>query len=410
LRDASDHLLEKIVLAMTSYDKKMLIAGGGYADIPLILSAKKLGYYVYTTGNRPEELGHNYSNEYIKADFSNLDEMLDLANQIKIDAVCPCCNDFSALSSSYIAENMNLPGHDKFLTTKLIHHKDSYRKFASENGIATPRAKSYTDSAEAILDIDSFLFPLIVKPVDLTGGKGVTTIRSKDETKKAINKAFDISRAKKIVIEEFLQGTRHGFSAFLRDSKVVFYFTDNEYYYLNQYLVSGASAPGDVPQNVVKILIADSEKIASILKLKTGIFHIQFIINNGEPVIIEICRRPPGDLYVKLVEISTGIDYPGYIVRAFTGDNCDDMTHADPKGFYTRHCVMCDRTGIIKDIFIDPAIKDNIIEKFMWWNPDDSVTDIYTAKFGIVFLKFNSMDEMLKKSSELQELIKVKIE
>ena len=102
----------------------MLIAGGGYADIPLILSAKKLGYYVITTGNRPEELGHFYSDEYHHTDYSDLKAMLTLSKQLKINAICACCNDFSALSSAYVAENLGLPGHDSYETTKIIHHKD----------------------------------------------------------------------------------------------------------------------------------------------------------------------------------------------------------------------------------------------------------------------------------------------
>lgn len=110
--------------------KKLLIAGGGYADIPLIFSAKKLGYHVITTGNRPDELGHLYSDEYHQADFSDIKTMLTLSKQLKISAICACCNDFSALSSAYVAENLGLPGHDSYNTAKIIHHKDLYRQFA----------------------------------------------------------------------------------------------------------------------------------------------------------------------------------------------------------------------------------------------------------------------------------------
>ena len=71
-------------------NKKLLIAGGGYADIPLINAAKDLGYYVITSGNRPDELGHKESDEYRYADFSEPETMLELAKALKIDAICPC--------------------------------------------------------------------------------------------------------------------------------------------------------------------------------------------------------------------------------------------------------------------------------------------------------------------------------
>jgi len=79
---------------MKNNKKKLLIAGGGYADIPLILSAKKLGYYVITSGNRPDEMGHKYSDEYRKADFSDREAILNLAISSKVSAICACCNDF----------------------------------------------------------------------------------------------------------------------------------------------------------------------------------------------------------------------------------------------------------------------------------------------------------------------------
>ena len=384
---------------------KMLIAGGGYADIPLIQAAKKLRFYVITSGNRPDELGHRYSDEYQNADFSAPDSMLDLARRLNISAICACCNDFSALSSAYVAEKMGLPGHDAFEIANTIHHKDSYREFALKNDIPTPRAMGAYTVKEALKAVDVLTFPLIVKPVDLTGGKGVSTIHEPIQAQEALEKAFAASRAKRIVVEEFIEGTRHGFSAFLRDGRVVFYFWDNEYYYLNPYLVAAAAAPGLVSYDVIKELCEVSENIASILSLKTGIFHIQYILHKGKPVIIEICRRAPGDLYIKLVEHATGVNYAEWIVRASAGLACDELAHVDPKGFFTRHCVMASRAGILKDVLFDHKLDNKIIDRLMWWKPGDQVTDVLTTKFGIVFLKFNSQSEMIKTTERLHELI-----
>ena len=384
---------------------KMLIAGGGYADIPLILAAKKIGYYVITSGNRSDELGHNYSDEYRKADFSDPDAMLELARSLKISVICPCCNDFSALSCAYVAEKLGLPGHDSFEVAKIIHHKDRYREFAMRNSIPTPRATGVGNIEDGLNAINLLRFPLIIKPVDLTGGKGLSTIHEKDQARGAIEKAFQISRAKRVVVEEYLEGSRHGFSTFLRNGRVVFYFSDNEHYYLNPYLVSAASAPGLVPCDVMKQICDLSEKIASLLSLKTGIFHIQYILHKGQPVVIEICRRAPGDLYVKFVEIATGVDYAKWIVRASAGLDCGELEHVEPKGFFTRHCVMASRIGILNDVRFDRSLDNMIIEKLMWWKQGDQVTDVLTTKLGIVFIKFDSQDEMMKTTERLHDLI-----
>jgi len=387
--------------------KKLLIAGGGYADIPLILAAQKMGFYVITSGNREEDLGHQYSDEYRKADFSDKEKMLELAQELGIDAVCPCCNDFSALSCAYIAEQIGLPGHDPLQTAEILHHKDNYRMFAAANDILSPKAESFSDSINALKSIHKFKFPVIVKPVDLTGGKGVSKINSLSEAKQAVETAFLLSKAKRVVIEEFIEGTNHGLSTFIRDGKVVFYFADNEHYFLNKYMVSGASTPGDVPKEAIETLVWESEKIASLLKLKDGIFHIQFILKDMTPYIIEICRRPPGDLYIDFVKYATGVDYPSYIVKAFAGLSIDDLSHAAPHGFYTRHCVMTDQTGTVQDVVFEESINNNIIDKFMWWKQGDVIADVTTQKFGIVFLKYDSNEDMNKKVLQLNNLIQV---
>lgn len=385
--------------------KKLLLAGGGYADIPLIRAAQNLGYYVVTTGNRPEELGHKVSDEYRPADYSDPEAMLDLAKDIGINAISPCCNDFSAISSAYVAEQLGLPGHDSYETSQLIHHKDSYRKFALVNDVPTPYAKGFDNLETALSSTGDFRFPLIIKPVDLTGGKGITKVTDQSEIKLALEDAFAISKLGRVVVEEFIEGSRHGFSAFLRDGKVVFYFTDNEYYYLNQYMVSAASAPSTVPVSSVQELVFQSEKIAELLSLKTGVFHVQFILRDDEPVIIEICRRPPGDLYIKLVEHATGIDYPSWIVRASCGLDCSDLIQKDSDGYYLRHCIMTSRPGVLDSVVIDPLIEKNIIDSMMWWTPGDKVENHLISKFGIVFLKFDSQDELLSKSNEMQSFI-----
>jgi len=395
---------------MPIFRKKMLIAGGGYADIPLILAGQKIGYRVITSGNRPEELGHRYSNEYRPADFSNPDAILRLARKLDVSAICACCNDFSALSAAYAAEEMGLPGHDSFETAQIIHHKDRYREFALAHGIATPRALGFTSREEALAGIKELPLPLIVKPVDLTGGKGMTTLRRSDDEAAAIDKAFAISRTKRIVVEEFIEGTRHGFSAFLVDGRVAFHFTDNEHYFLNPYMVSAASAPSIVPESAVKMLCADAKKIAGLLKLKTGIFHVQFIMQDGMPVIIEICRRAPGDLYIRLVELATGENYPKWIVSAEAGLDCGAIRQAAPRGCYTRHCIMSATPGRVRDIVFDSSIEKNIVDQFIWAKKGDMVADVMTSKFGIVFLRYQSQTEMLDKTQRLQQLIRVETE
>lgn len=406
-----------------SLNKKMLLLGGGHAEIPLIQAAHELGWYVITTGNAREGLGHPYADKNVFADFSDKDAMLELAKSEGVQAVCSGCNDFALLSTVYVCEKLGLPGHDSYATSLEIHHKDKYRALATRLGIPTPRALVVRSIADFEAAIAQLTFPIIVKPVDLTGGKGIHRAANADEAREAYKDACSRTRQDHIVVEEFVQGSNHGFSAMLVKGKVAFAFSDNEQYYINKYMVSGANSPSTSSDKTLAMLREYSERIAQELHLVDGILHIQYIERaDGTPVIIEICRRPPGDLYIKFVKYATGIDYPKFIVQAETGEDISDIADVPTQGFWLRHCIMADCQageqtatgdickGIVRDVTFAPEIHGNIVEKFLWYKPGEVITDKLIYKAGIVFFKFNTLAEMQDKTAHMTELAKITIE
>lgn len=395
---------------MPTKKPKLLIAGGGYSEIPLIEAGKSLGFHVISSGNRLNDLGHLYADEVQLLDYSDMEAMLKLAKKLQIDAICAGCNDFSALTAAYVAEKLSLPGHDSFTTANLIHHKDLYRQFAQLIEIPTPRANGFNTVNSALAELNNLIYPIIIKPVDLTGGKGISTANNAIDAKSAIIRAFEISRAKRIVIEEFIQGSRHGISTLLLNGKVSFYFHDDEYYYQNPFLVSAASSPGSLSDIIIKNLIETIELIAHRLDIRMGLVHVQFIVNtSGMPVIIEICRRAPGDLYLRLVQHATGFNYSEYIVRAATGLDCSSIKQYLVKKYITRHCIMSNKNGIIKNVSINKKIQNKIFDQMIWWKIGDQIEHSLTHKLGIVFLQFDSISEMRQITPDLHELIKVDI-
>lgn len=396
---------------MNSLNPKLLLLGGSHAEIPLILAAKELGYYVITTGNDQKGLGHSYADKNIFADFSDKNAMLTLASTEKIDAICSGCNDFALLSTAYVAEKLSLPGHDSYEIAKQIHHKDKYRKLAESLEIPTPKSIRISTIEELEKNITSLQFPIIIKPVDLTGGKGIQKADSIEEAKNAFSIAMKKTRENYCIAEEFIEGSRHGFSCYICKERVVFYFADNEQYFLNQYLVSGANTPSSSSRATLEMLKEYSERIAKKLHLVDGILHIQYIEkDNGIPFIIEVCRRSPGDLYIKLVQYATGINYSKFIVMAETGMDVSAILDAPTQGFWLRHCIMASRTGIIQQVSFAKEIQDKVIEKFLWYKPGENVPDLLHYKAGIVFLKFQSEKEMAFYTEKISEYIKIEFE
>ncbi|MCP4760677.1 MAG: ATP-grasp domain-containing protein [archaeon] len=376
--------------------KKILINGGGYADIPLIKAAKDLGFHVITTGNRPNDLGHQFSDEYIKADFSDNNEILDLVKKTNCSYIVPSCNDFAMLSASFATGKMDFPYLDDLVTTKILHHKDLYRKFAQDNNILTPVAYGIQSISEADDILSKITFPLLIKPVDMTGGKGISFINNYLEAKEALKKAFEISKAKRVILEEFIQGSQHSCSVLIKDRKVSFSFFADEYYFKNEFLVAGAYSRFNIEEKIKITIFNQVDKIVQILKLKDGVFHVQYIEQDRTPYIIEITRRSPGDLYLKLVEFSTGINYSKLIVKA----NCGllknkDFNHDLTSHHVVRHCVMSDKNGRFNTVHYDQNIQNKVIYKFQLMQPGDRVDNYLVQKMEIVFLQFTTYKEMM---------------
>lgn len=395
-----------------SFKKKMLLLGGGHAEIPLIQAAQSLGWYVITTGNDRKGLGHPYADKNVFVNYSDKDAMLELAKNEGVQAVCSGCNDFALLSTAYVCEKLGLPGHDSYATSLKIHHKDKYRALATRLGIPTPRALVVRSAADFETAIAQLTFPIIVKPVDLTGGKGIHCAANAEEARIAYKDACSRTREDHIVVEEFVQGSNHGFSAMLVKGKVAFVFADNEQYFMNKYLVSGANTPSASGSETLAKLRDYSERIARELHLVDGILHIQYIEKaDGTPVIIEICRRPPGDLYIKFVKYATGIDYPKFIVQAETGEDISGIADVPTQGYWLRHCIMAGPEiadgSTVCDVTFAPEIQGNIVEKFLWYKPSDVVTDKLIYKAGIVFFRFGSLAEMQDKTARMTDLVKV---
>ena len=331
--------------------KRLLVAGGSHAELPVIEAAKKAGWYVITTGNDQNSIGHKKADKYVKGDYSDKEFILELAKKENVDGIVSGANDFSYLSVSYACEKLGYKGHDSYETAKKIHIKNQFRQTLSKLNIRTPSVKKCFSVSECNALVNTICFPVVVKPVDLTGGKGVRICNNFDELKQSVEQALNVTRKDFVIIEEFIKGSPHGFSSFIKNGKVVWHIVDNEQYGDNKYLVLGASSPSDIPQYAEFTLINDVENLARECNLVDGLFHVQFILEeSGYPVMIDPCRRMPGDLYILLAKYVTEIDVPYEILKYETGLNDIDK-YESSHNYIARECIMGKKTGKIKNIF-----------------------------------------------------------
>lgn len=389
--------------------KKILIPNGSFHDIPLIKEAKKMGYYVITSGAAPEQIGHSYADEYVYGDFSDKELMLKIAQEKQIDAICSNCNDFGYLTACYIAEKMGLPGHESYENAVILHHKDKFKKLAKKLNLFSPLAESF-DSADAAKKwLVGANYPIIVKPVDLGAGQGIKRADTLEEAENAVENAFSKSRSKVIVIEPFIEGTCHSFNAFIVNQKVSSCYSDNEYMKYDKYRVSTSTSPATGIENVETILIEQTEIIAEELQLTDGLVHSQYILDHdGRPHILEITRRMSGDWYPYPEMRATGIDWMSYIVKAQCGMDCSDFPqNVHQQGYTGRHCLNGNRTGVVTGVVFKEGLKQHIYDSVMWFGNGFEIKNIIKDYPGIIFFEFEDHDEMMNIIDHIEDYIEL---
>ena len=327
-----------------------LITGGSHSEIPLVKAARRLGHRVATLGADARGAAHQISDKAIIRDFSAPRNITDAMSDLEPAAVIPGCNDYSYLACAQaLAEaGKTSYGFDSPEIATKLHHKDRFRQLQVE--VNLPRIKSMIigDQSHGELELSELQFPLIVKPVDLSGGKGIKKVTDPAGLQIALKWAFKDTRAQRVLVEEYLAGSHHSLFLLQVNGEARFtYFADEYFCEHAPFLVCGAYTTTGLPASVQQSVIDDTLKIARVMPLVDGLIHIQFVWNEGsKPVIIEATRRPPGDLYLELVErcsdlcvLNTLIGFHG----GKLGEPLDSFVCNQSKvGRVLRHCIWAD--------------------------------------------------------------------
>lgn len=375
--------------------KKMLLLNGSFNEVQLILAAHRLGYYVITSGNDSSGEGHKYANEYCPCDYSDKDAVYEQAKQKQVDVICACSNDFGALSAAYACEKLGISGHDKYETCRFFHEKDCFKEMAKELNLPTPAAAWFDCVEDAVAYIDNLsYFPQIVKPADLSGGKGIKKVSNRTEAKEAVKEAFCRSKVKRILIEEYIEGKQQGITVFIQNKKVVLEYATNDDAYVNPYMVWLAYPPDNNYPKVREAIVADIEKIASAKDVSDGFLTIQYMVRDGKPYYIETMRRSLGNQHYLCMSKDTGVDFYELYIRSQCGEDCSGLLSKahELESYSGFMAIFAPSNGKVKSVEIDEVFQKKLFNIKMLNGPGYCVTDYLNDKLGMLYFTLDKQD------------------
>ena len=187
--------------------KKILLLGGSAQQVVAIKTAKQLGYYTVLCDYLPDNPGQYVADKYYNASTTDVEAVYEIARSEQVDGILAYASDPAALPAAIVAERLGLPSNPA-KSVEVLGLKYPWRQFLHEHGFACPKFFSFhpdTSFDEIKANCTDFTFPVVVKPTDSSGSKGVTRLDSWEGLEKAVAWADSYSRNKVLLIEEFIQ-------------------------------------------------------------------------------------------------------------------------------------------------------------------------------------------------------------
>ena len=395
-----------------------MLLGGTHYVIPLIEIAHQYGMYVITADYLPSNVAHKYADEYCNVNIVDKEKTLEEARKRKIDGIMSFACDPGVITAAYVAEKMNLPTVGPFESVEILQNKGKFRKFLQDNGFNVPNARSYHTYKEIEEDIEAINFPVIVKPTDSAGSKGVTKVNNKEQLKEAVNTALTVSISKEFIIEDYIvpEGHPSDTDSFSLNGELVYTSFNTQLFdekASNPYVPAAFYWGSTYSDEQKEYLKAELQRLISLLKMNTAIYNIETRIGcNGLPYIMEMSPRGGGNRLAEMLNRAYGVDLIKAAICSCVGMKVEEKWIKESSNICIFEYILhANREGVFEDVIIDSDLEKYVIEKDIWVDKGEEIKKFTGANntLGTIVFFFPSKNILENKVEKIFELIEVKI-
>lgn len=386
----------------------------------VIQTAHKLGYYTITCDYLPDNTAHKFSDEYHNVSIIDKEAVLKLAQELKIDGIISFACDPGVVTAAYVAEKMGLPFQGSYESTRILQDKGLFREFLSNNGFNCPHAKSYSDSSSPFHDLEFFHWPVIVKPVDSAGSKGVTKVDSPDKLADAIEYAIQSSLDQRFIIEDYLtfEGYHSTADCFSINGELKFYtyadhlFDSNA---PNPFVPICQIYPSMMSLEHQEYLAKETQRLMKLLDMRSGIYNIETCVaSDGKAYIMEVSPRGGGNMIADIQKLAFGIDLIEAELKCAVGDFPPPIDQYECDGVWCEMAIhdKNGNTGVFESLYIDPVIEKKHVKHVALSVKQGDFVEPFTGAnkaLGDMFLRFDSREELNEAMNHIDEWMKIKL-
>ncbi len=294
----------------------VIILGASFLQVPLIEAARRLGVRSIVVDMDPDAVGRDIADEFHCISTLDTDAIMDLARRVKPSGITTTATDAPMKVVAAVAAELGLPAitpeaalacTDKFVMAKAFEAA----------GVPHPEYRLVNSFADAEAAAASIGFPLILKPTDSSGSRGVVIVEDPSELQDAYEYAQLYSRGGQVIAEEFLVGTEISLEMFHdRERMHVVVVTDKYTSGAPHFVELGHSQPSELPEDILDAARAVAIAASEAVGIHRGPGHAELMLTRRGPVMIEIGARLGGDCVTShLAPLSTGVDLVGLVIK-----------------------------------------------------------------------------------------------
>lgn len=353
-----------------------IVLGGTAPHIALIQKLQKRGYYVVLFDYLENPPAASSADKHLRISTLDIDAVFEAANQIHPKLVISTCIDQANAVAIRTSEMLGLPRPYTFETACMVTDKKMMKQRMQELGIPTARYSVLNVISDC--NTCDLKFPVVIKPADSTGSKGVFKIHDLEFVSKSFRDSLKHSRSGSVILEEFIHGDEIQIDCLMQNGCLNILSVRKKLKFDSskvQCMQCWGSVTGiSIPNGVMSEIVSASNKIATGFKIDSGPFFIQAIVSNNGLKIVEFAARIGGGLSYKIIETSTGFDILDAAINSYLGIEsfCGKIENSG----IVSTCILYASKGIFSHVEnVDVLLSEGVITHFDYYKTKGMAID-----------------------------------
>ena len=300
--------------------EKIAIIGANAFQAPLIEKAKQMGLETHVFAWAAGDVGEQAADVFHPISITEKETIWDVCRAVGVSACCSIGSDLAVHTVNYIQRKLGNPCNP-VITDRIATNKYDMRRALLAAGVACPRFVKVS-AAPAPEALEGMAYPMIVKPTDRSGSRGIFKVESYEALAAAVPQSVAQSFGEEAIVEEFIPGPEYSCESVSFDGEHHILALTKKYTTgAPHFIETGHVQPSDIPAELIPAVHRQIVAALDALSIRYGASHAEFKLTPaGEARIIEVGARMGGDcIGSDLVYLSTGMDYLAMVIDTARG-------------------------------------------------------------------------------------------